>query len=66
MGNSFQLKEGRLRSDLRKKSFTPRAVRRRQCCPELWVPHPWRSPRLWMGAGQPELWGQLVVGLDDL
>jgi len=22
--------------------------------PELWVPHPWRCPRPWMGPGQPE------------
>ena len=24
---------------------------------ELWVPHPWRFPRSWMGPGQPEMVG---------
>jgi len=37
------------------KFFILRAVRRWHCCPELWVPHPWRCPRPWMGPGQPEL-----------
>ena len=25
------------------------------CCPEPWVPPPWRCPRPWMGHGQPQL-----------
>ena len=39
-GNGFQLKEVRFRSHVRGKSFPQRAVRRRHCCPELWVPIP--------------------------
>ena len=35
----------------------PEAVRPQHCCPELWVPHPWRCPRPWVGPGQPELGG---------
>ena len=35
----------------------PEAVWPQHCCPELWVPHPWRCPRLWGGPGQPELGG---------
>uniref|UniRef100_A0A8C3M1X7 Maestro heat like repeat family member 1 n=1 Tax=Chrysolophus pictus TaxID=9089 RepID=A0A8C3M1X7_CHRPC len=27
----------------------PEAVQPQHCCPELWVPHPWRCPRLWVG-----------------
>jgi len=35
------------------------------CCPELWVPHPWRCLRPWMGPGQPELGGsQPVAGVE--
>jgi len=35
------------------------------CFPEMWVPHPWRCPRPWMGPGQPELLGssQLMAGV---
>jgi len=41
-----------------KKFFTQRAVRPWHCCPELWVPHPWRHSRPgWVGPGQPELVG---------
>jgi len=44
--------------DVRKRVFTQRVVRPWHCCPELWVPHPWRCPRPgWMGPGQPELLG---------
>ena len=46
---------------VRKKFFTQRAVRRWHCCPELWVPHPWRCPRPWMGPGQPELVPHVVA-----
>jgi len=49
--NGFKLKEGRFRSNVRRKLFTQRAVRPWHCCPEkLWVPHPWRCSRPgWMG-----------------
>ena len=43
------LKEGRFRLDVRKKFFIQRAVRPWHCCPELWVPHPWRYPKPWVG-----------------
>jgi len=34
------------------------------CCPELWVPHPCRCLRPWVGPGQPELGGsQPVAGM---
>ena len=59
-GNGFELKEGRFRSDVRKKFFTQKVVRPWHCCPEgVWMPHPWRCSRPgWMSAGQPELvWG---------
>jgi len=29
---------------------------------ELWMPHPWRCSRPWMGPGQPELMPDVVVG----
>ena len=32
-----------------------RTMRGCHCRPELWVPHPWRCLRLWMGPGQPVL-----------
>jgi len=33
--------------------------------PELWVPHPWRCPRPWMGSGQSELGGsQPMAGVE--
>ena len=54
-GMVFQLKEGRCKLAVKGKLFAQRAVRRWHCCPELWVPHPWRCPRPWMGPGQPEL-----------
>jgi len=57
----FKLKEGRLRLDVRKQFFAQRALRPWQCCPELWVPHPWRCPRLWMVPGQLR-WGQPAHG----
>ena len=40
---------------MRRRFFTQRAVRHWHCCPELWVPHPWRCPRPWRGPEQPEL-----------
>ena len=43
------------------KFFIQRAVRRWHCCPELWVPHPWRCPRPWMGPVQPELLPHVVA-----
>jgi len=61
-GDVFKLKEGRLKLDVRKQFFAQRALRPRQCCPELWVPHPWRCPRPWMGPGQLS-WGQPAHGL---
>jgi len=39
-GNSFKLKEGKFRMDIRRKFFAQRAVRRWHGCPEkLWMPH---------------------------
>jgi len=45
-GSGFKLKKCGFRLNKGKKFFTQRAVRPRHCCPELWVPHPWRCPRL--------------------
>ena len=43
--------------------MTQRVVRPQHCCPELWVPHPWRCPKPWVGPGQPELaWGTQPMG----
>ena len=64
-GNSFNSKEGRFGVRCGE-ILHPEAVRPQHCCPELWVPHPWRGPRLWGGPGQPELGGsqhKAVVGL---
>ena len=42
-GNVFQVKGGKFRLDIRKKSFTVRVVR---LCPEAWwMPHSWRCSR---------------------
>ena len=51
-GNGFKLKEGRFRSDVRKKLFMQRPVRPWHCCPEkLWMLHIWRCSRPgWMGS----------------
>jgi len=55
---------------MRRRFFTQRAVRHWHCCPELWVPHPWRCPRLdgpWAagaGGGHPahgRAWGGFKV-----
>ena len=64
---SSKLKEGRFRLDIRKKCFTVWVVRPRHCCPELWVPHPCRSPRPGcVGPWQPELvGGQPAQGRGD-
>ena len=47
----FKLKAGRFNLDVRNTFFTQRAVRPWHSCPEkLWVPQPWRCPRLgWLG-----------------
>jgi len=40
------------------KFFIQRVVRHWHCCPELWVPHPWRHTGPgWMGPGQLSWWG---------
>ena len=45
-GNSFKLKEGRFRLDIRKKFFTVRAVRHLTDCPEkVWLPPPSKCSR---------------------
>ena len=56
-------KRGDLGGLFKRKFFTQRAVRPWHCCPELYVPHPWRYPRPWMGPVQPELVGGSNRGL---
>ena len=72
-GNSFHLKEGRFRPDIRKKLFTVRAVRHWNRLPEkLQMPHPWEhSGQSGRGSEQPDLVADVPahcrgVGLDGL
>jgi len=44
-----------MRSDIRWKSFTQRAVRPWHCCPGKCGAYSWKHPKTWMGPGQPEL-----------
>jgi len=69
-GEWLYSKRGDFRLDVRKTFFTQRVGMPWHCCPELWVPYPWRCPRPWIGPGQPELVGApspwQEVGLGDL
>lgn len=42
---------------MRGKFFTQKAVRPQHCCQELWVPHPSRCLRPWVGSGNLS-WGR--------
>jgi len=54
-GGGFKLKEGRFRSDLRKKFFTLRVVRPWPRLPKAVMMSPHCSRPGWMGFGQPGL-----------
>jgi len=57
-GECFKLNRGKIKVRCWGKFFTQRLVRPWHCCPQLWLPHPWRCPRSdWMRPGQPELVG---------
>lgn len=53
-GSGFKLKDGRLRSDVRKKFFMQRAGEALALLPRAVDVCPWQCPRLgWVGPGQP-------------